>query len=51
MQEESGPGMGLDNQELTSEEALQLAEVLKKSWTSNKFLLVIRSHCDKWCLA
>ena len=30
MQEESGPGMGLDNQELTSEEALQLAEVLKK---------------------
>lgn len=30
MQEESIPGVGLDNQELTSEEALQLAEVLKK---------------------
>ena len=30
MHEESVPGMGLDNQELTSEEALQLAEVLKK---------------------
>jgi len=30
MQEESVSGVGLDNQELTSEEALQLAEVLKK---------------------
>ena len=36
MQEESAPGMGLDNQELTSEEALQLAEVLKQKLDEQK---------------
>ena len=36
MHEESVPGMGLDNQELTSEEALQLAEVLKKKLDENQ---------------